>query len=256
MTEGNFIEVHIEGGKGAQPLSIDNYDIKELSSFLQSIDGLLAVGEKRATVVLKEINEGSVKLKFTTTLQTIAMFAAILSVISGNESLDGVEPPTAKAVETLQKDSRIKGYTYSFSTSNSTDELRITPTSNYKRSETLWVEGEFYFYGVINDAGGKTNANIHIDTKEFGSLRIDSSKDYLRDQTENLLYHTCGVRAKGRQNIITKEIDKDSLVLISIIDYSTKYDENYINALIAQATPILSAIPDKQEWLNELRGRQ
>lgn len=255
MANDNYIEVHIEGGKGAQLLSVDNYDIKELCSFLQNLDGLLAVGGKRSEVVLKEIVEGSVRLKFMTTLQAMAMFAATLSILVGNESLDGVEPSTAKAVEEIQKDSRIKGYSYSFSTSNSSEELRITPTSNFKRSETLWAEGEFYFYGVIHDAGGKTSANIHVDTKEFGTLKIDANKDYLRDQPRNLLYHTCGIRAKGRQNITTKEIDKDSLELISIIDFSSKYDEKYIEDLIAQATPILSAISDKQEWLNELRGR-
>lgn len=251
----NFIAVHIVGGKGANPLSVDNYDIKELCTFLQNLDGFLTVNGKRAEVVLKEINEGSVRLKFMSTLQAITMFAATISVISGNESLEGVEPSTAKAVEDIQKDSRLKGYTYSFSTSKSSEELRITPDSNFKRSEALWIDGEFYFYGVIHDAGGKTSPNIHVDTKELGALKIGAKKDYLRDLPGNLLYRTCGIRAKGRQNLITKEIDRESLELISIFDYSTDYDEKYINDLVAQATPILSTIPDKQEWLNELRGR-
>lgn len=33
MTENNFIEVHIEGGKGVQPLSVDNYDITESENY-------------------------------------------------------------------------------------------------------------------------------------------------------------------------------------------------------------------------------
>lgn len=33
MTENNFIEVHIEGGKGVQPLSVDNYDITENENY-------------------------------------------------------------------------------------------------------------------------------------------------------------------------------------------------------------------------------
>lgn len=70
MTKNNFIEVHIEGGKGVQPLSVDNYDITELSAFLLNLDGLLTVGGKRSGVVLKEISEGSVKLKFAAGLIT------------------------------------------------------------------------------------------------------------------------------------------------------------------------------------------
>ncbi len=256
MVENNFIEVRIEGVKGVQALSVDNYDIKELSSFLQHLDGLLAIGGKRSSdVVLKEINEGSVRLMFATTRQATAIFAATVAILSGNETLDGVEPSTAKVVEEIQRDSRIKGYTYSFSTSNSEEKLIIAPSSNYKRSDALWVDGEFYFHGIIHDAGGKTSPNIHVETKEFGSLKIDASKEYLRDQPRNLLYHTCGIRAKGRQNFVTKEIDRDSLELIELFDYSPKYDENYLNDLIAKATPVLSEIPDKQEWLNELRGK-
>ncbi len=255
MAGNNYIEIYIEGNKGIQPLSVDNYDIKELSSFLRNIDGLLSVGGKRSEVALKEINEGSVRLRLATTLQTMAVFAATISVISGNETLDGIDPSTAKTVEEIQRDSRIKGYTYSFSTGNSDKKLIITPSSNYKRSDALWADGEFYFYGIIHDAGGKTIPNIHVDTKEFGSLTIDASKEYLRDQPRNLLYHTCGIRAKGRQNIATKEIDRDSLVLIELFDYSPKFDKNYLNDLISKATPILSEITDKQEWLNELRGK-
>lgn len=256
MEQLNFILVDINGGKGAQTLVVDNYDIKELENFLHTIDSLISNGGKRAEVSLKEIKEGSVKLKFLTTIQATAMFAATLSVISGNEPLKGVEPATAKAVEDLQKEARQKGYCYTFSTANSENKLEITPLTKFKRNDSVWVDGEFYFYGIINDAGGKTNPNIHLETKEFGSLTIDASKEYLRDQPENLLYHTCGVRAKGRQNLETKEIDKDSLELISIIDYSPKFDEEYLNGLIDKATPILSAIPDKQAWIDELRGRQ
>ena len=38
MTENNFIEVHIEGGKGVQPLSVDNYDITENENYRKTED--------------------------------------------------------------------------------------------------------------------------------------------------------------------------------------------------------------------------
>ena len=43
MPDINYIEVHIEGGKGANPLSVDNYDIKELCFFLQTLEGFFVV---------------------------------------------------------------------------------------------------------------------------------------------------------------------------------------------------------------------
>lgn len=50
MTENNFIEVHIEGGKGVQPLSVDNYDITENENYRKTED---LVNIAKSSVFLK-----------------------------------------------------------------------------------------------------------------------------------------------------------------------------------------------------------
>lgn len=45
-------------------------------------------------------------------------------------------------------------------------ELIINPSTKYFRTETIWAEAEFYFYGILKDAGGKSKANIHLDTRD------------------------------------------------------------------------------------------
>lgn len=50
MTENNFIEVHIEGGKGMQPLSVDNYDITESENYRKTED---LVNIAKSSVFLK-----------------------------------------------------------------------------------------------------------------------------------------------------------------------------------------------------------
>lgn len=39
----------------------------------------------------------------------------------------------------------------------------------------------FYLYGELTNAVGKNNPNIHLDTQEYGILRIELEKDYLKD---------------------------------------------------------------------------
>ena len=180
---------------------------------------------------------------------------AIFQLLSGNELLEGMEPKTAEAVEIVQQNARKTGYTYTFSTSAWTDGVSISPKTNYARKTPSLVDAEYYFYGRIVDAGGKSSANIHLDVEKIGVLTISANEDYLKGQERNLLYHTCGVRAKGKQNPITGEMDKSSLELISIMDYSPSFDENYLKGLIKRATPALSKIKDKQKWLDEVRGR-
>jgi hypothetical protein len=86
-------------------------------------------------------------------------------------------------------------------------------------------------------------------------LTIATEKDILESLEKNLLYHNCGVRAKGRQNIDTGEIDRHSLVLVSLVDYEPRFDENYLNKLIKKASSVFDGV-DADELMNELRGRE
>ena len=169
-------------------------------------------------------------------------------------SIDFLDLKTAQAIENIQNLSYQKNYDFEITTSVSDEAfLKINPNTKYLRTENIWVDAELYFYGTLTNVGGKTKANIHLDTDEFGSLAIETPKAYLQDQEENLLYKKFGVRATGKQNIETGEIDKSSLKLIKLIDFSPKYDDKYLNSLIAKAKSNWQDVnPD--EWLNNFRG--
>lgn len=254
MSDSGYIEIHISGLKNGIALSPERYDIRELRGVIDAVDAILGK-ERKGEVFFEKIAEGSVRNIFKSSAQIIMQATAIFQLLSGNELLEGMEPKTAEAVEIVQQNARKTGYTYTFSTSAWTDGVSISPKTNYARKTPSLVDAEYYFYGRIVDAGGKSSANIHLDVEKIGVLTISASEDYLKGQERNLLYHTCGVRAKGKQNPITGEMDKSSLELISIMDYSPSFDENYLKGLIKRATPALSKIKDKQKWLDEVRGR-
>ena len=75
----------------------------------------------------------------------------------------------------------------------------------------------------------------------------------MKEREENLLYKEFGVRATGKQNIETGEIDTKTLSLVELIDYNPKFDNAYLNSLIKKAKKSWKDInPD--EWLLNLRG--
>lgn len=255
MDKFGQIEIRITGKEGNNLLTPDNYDIRDIQVMLENIEDILYPNKKKDRPVISyHIEEGSVRNIFRTSVQAVVQFAAVASLIARSGSIDSLELPTAKAIENIQKQALAKNYSFEVKTSDSDKViLSISPETKYIRSANLWVDAEFYFYGVLTNAGGKTRANIHLDTKEAGSLTIDAEKEFLTNIQTNLLYKEYGVRVRGKQNVETGEIDKSSLILLELIDYSPRYDEQYLNNLIANASHKFNGI-DADKWLAELRG--
>ncbi|WP_066832985.1 hypothetical protein [Rufibacter ruber] len=255
MDKIGSIEIRVIGNKGSLTLSPDNYDIKEIALILQNIEDLLYPNNKKdRPIITYDIEEGSIRNIFKTSLQAIIGFSAVISQIEKVNSIDFLDLKTAQAIENIQSLSYQKNYDFEIKTSVSEETaLRITPNTKFFRTENIWIDAELYFYGTLTNAGGKTKANIHLDTDEFGSLTIEAPKVYLQNQEENLLYKKFGVRATGKQNLETGEIDKSSLKLLQLIDFSPKYDDQYLDTLITKAKSNWKDI-NANDWLNNIRG--
>ncbi len=129
----------------------------------------------------------------------------------------------------------------------------INPSTKFFRTEDIWADAEFYFYGILKDAGGKNKANIHLETQDYGYLTIETGKEFLKGREENLLYREFGVRASGKQNTETGELDTKSLELLELLDYQPKFDSDYLDSLIKKAKKSWKDV-DTDEWLLNLRG--
>jgi hypothetical protein len=255
MDKIGSIEIRVIGRKGNIKLSPESYDIKEIANLLQNIEDLLYPSSKKERpLITYDIEEGSVKNIFKTSLQAIIGFSAVISQVEKVHSIDFLELKTALAIENIQTLSYQKNYSFEIKTSVSEKSiLKVNPATKYFRTENIWVEAELYFYGQLTNAGGKNKANIHIDTEEFGSLTIDTPKEFLQGREENMLYKKYGVRSIGKQNIETGEIDKSSLKIVELIDFTPKYDDEYLNSLIAKAKSHWKNI-DSEDWLTNYRG--
>jgi hypothetical protein len=256
MNKIGQIEIIVKGFKGNVEVTPDNYDIKDIVDILQNVEDLLFPNNKKERPIISyDIEKGSVKHIIKTSMQAILGFNAILFQVQNDNSIDFLEIQTAKAFEFFQESAQKQNFEFTISTSiQNTSQIVINKDTKLHRSEEIWADAEFYFYGVIIDAGGKLKANIHLDTKEYGLLKIDASKEVLAEYESNPLYKSFGVRVLGKQNIKTGELDKSELKLVDIIDYNPLYKEDYIESLIKKAKNSWGNVKDADEWLSNLRG--
>ena len=256
MDKIGFIEIRIKGSKGNIELSPDNYDIREIIGMLENAENLLFPGDKRERPIISyKIEEGSVKHILKTSIQYIIGFNAVVGQINQSQNIDFLDMATAKAFENIQEMAMRKGYVFSLKTSlENTNEIRIDHSTRFIRTEAIWADAEFYFYGKLTYAGGKDKANIHLHSEEHGSIRIQTPISFLEGYEENLLYRTFGVRATGKQHSETGEIDASSLKFIELLDYQPKYDEQYLKHLRNKAKKTWLGKVDPDNWLKEIRG--
>jgi hypothetical protein len=248
------IEIRIEGKVGAQPLTPSLVDIEEIRELLDEAADLFFPTEKRSQrpLISYEISEGSVRHHFRTLMQTVIGFGAVIAQVSNEGHIDFLHEKSAAAIESLQRVAREKDYVVTLLANQQS--LRIDRTTHYERLQQVWVEAEFYLYGELTNAGGKSNPNIHLDTKEHGTLRIAVDKDCLKQGEKNLLYKRFGIRAVGRQNLKTFEMDPHTLQFVELMDHDAVYSEAYLDALMQRAAPAWADVTDPDEWLEELRG--
>ena len=249
------IEIHIVGKKGNNPLTPDNYDIREIALLLENIEPLLYPGMKgNRPIISYKLESGSVRNFFTVTKQAETAFAAIIALVASAQSIDSLELPSARAIEQIQTMAIKNNYNFEFKIAESNESLLlITPTTHFYRSESLWVDAELYFYGTLVDAGGKDKSNIHLETKNCGTIVVSVDRETLKNEERNLLYKEYGLQVLGKQNVVTGEIDRSSLKLLKIIDYSPLFDGDYLNSLINKVGNRFDGI-DVDEYVSKIRG--
>ena len=254
MQNTGYIEIRVSGKNGGLELKPDSCDIRDIIEILENVEDLLCPNEKQNRPLISyEISQGSVRHILKTSLQFIIGFNALIVQINSTSTINFLDNKTAKAFEKIQLAAIKKNYNFELTTSVA-DSNRIVINSNTKYfiEKGLWVDTEIYFYGKITNAGGKDKANIHIST-DLGTMIIQTPIKFLEKYENNILYKTMGIRARGKQNLQTGEIDTSSLKFSELIDYQLKYDNEYLKRLREKAQTWITNI-DADRWIREIRG--
>ncbi len=97
------IEIIVSGTKGILPLEPDNYDVAEIRQVLEQAENLLITGDKKNRPAISyDIQKGSVKHIFKTSMQHIIGFSAMIAQDNNEKTLDFLDLCSSQAFENLQ----------------------------------------------------------------------------------------------------------------------------------------------------------
>jgi len=203
-----------------------------------------------------KVEPGSYLLKLAIPLALAQLVQPDVQRMKTGNDLDGMNATRQTIVKSWQRQARrhpdfkisIESAENKFST------VTISSKTDYhQRSENLWVETEKYLTGRVQDMGGKTSANVHLQLDGLSKpLVLESSEEYLRGQKENMLYHDVQVRVLVEQNIRTRELRK-----IRLIEFAGKppaYSEDELNQAIKKGTQAWADVENITDWVAEQRG--
>lgn len=169
-------------------------------------------------------------------------------------TFDGVDPKRAEVAEKWRA-SAMKRPTRLFrigDTSN-IDIVAINADTFFSReTASNWVLVERYLSGVIEDWGGQTAANIHLRLEDGSSLKIDATREQIRDQQQNQVYHHVVIRVELEEDLATG--DKRNAKFIGFADYDPHIDEVEYQNAIAGGQAAWKEVGDAADWVRKIRG--
>ena len=114
----------------------------------------------------------------------------------------------------------------------------------------MLIDTQLIIYGNITDIFSGKRSFIKLETLEYGTIKIKTSKKIL---TGLEVSNTCiGINIEAKQDLTTKKLS--NIKAVSITKYSDKYDPEKMAELIRKGTEAWKDVKDINKWLREIRG--
>lgn len=260
MSPFETITFRMEDRVGGVELTPETIGFTRFNRFNKEVEDFIKGGSREVKLdeVHVAVEKGSYKLRLVLPLALAQLVQPDVQRLEAGSDLDGMNPARQTIVKVWQRQAR-KHSDFKVSIESPEKSFRAVSISNktdyHLKSENLWVETEKYLTGRIQDMGGKTSANVHLEIKGMPKLlKLDSSEDYLRNQTENMLYHDVQVRVLAEQNVQTRELRK--VRLIEFAGKAPSYNEEELNKVIEKGTKAWADVKNVTQWVAEQRGEE
>lgn len=248
MNENLAIMLHSTGLKEGVPFSIGTIPFAALQSVVSEIPKILfgstVPGKDRS--VLKDalslsFEEGSVRIGVIVAMSALTLlrdtsFASDIRAIAECRLSDVVDQGRLAAISEIRDCLRTQGaetfaMASGFANVGETDLLQrdLTPC----HSDSVWIESDAYVRATLMDLGGKTSSNVHLELEDGETLKADTSRSYLFDLKENMLYKSVIAHVSYPLNLKTREWDRSQVKLLSIELPETSFDRAEFDAAIS-----------------------
>lgn len=237
----------VEVGPRHVPLSLLGEFQKDVSEFLKGSGRDVDPAE-----VLVSVEDGSLAL-VATGLAAATTLWADLERLRAPESLHLIDTKRAAVIERWQAAARQnQNRRYRVADASARVSLNVDASSDFRKVEEVWVAVEKYVHGRIVDWGGKTKANVHLETEDGAVLIVAASQELLAQEEQNRLYRPALLHITAEENLLTGALRNPRLLAFDA--HQPAYDEGEFQEMVKRGTAAWSEVQNATEWLDNLRG--
>ncbi|BBN96035.1 hypothetical protein DEIGR_100510 [Deinococcus grandis] len=234
------LKIRVEGEFDGRKVSLSNVPLAAMTTSFEALKKLLARTSNMADQTSVSLVEGSVCVE-----AHLPTDAAVVLGRSTRERTLSESDPYAEFVRTLERAASQSGLTYSVYEDQS-ELTRITPErgASLTITQRKWIHTSMMIYGFLFNMGGK-NPNIHVETEEYGRVRIDIDQRSIRSLQ---LYQYYNFEVEG-PILLENPPQLGALKFVRAIRAS---GETSLEEAIAIEGPKWAG-GDSMKWLEELR---
>lgn len=237
----------VEVGPSHVPLSLLGDFQKDVSEFLRGSSRDVDPSELRVS-----IEEGSLALVVSGLFAATSLWAD-MGRLQAQDALGHIEPKRAAVIERWQVTARRNPQrTYRVADASARVNILINGSTDFRRTEDVWVAVEKYVYGRIVDLGGKLKANVHLELDDGTLLTIAATQSLLAQEEQNRLYRPALLHITAEENLLTGALRNPNL--LGFETHQPTYDANEFQLMVQRGTAAWSGVSDAVAWLEELRG--
>lgn len=230
------------------PLGLLKDFVQDVSTFIRGSDK-----EIDAKDLLVSVVKGSLAIQsYEGVPDEVPIWGDIEQLSKG--TFDEVDPKRAEMAEKWRINA-MKNPTRVFrigDTSNANVVAINADTFFTRETASNWVMVERYLSGTVEDWGGLTTPNIHLRLEDGSTIKIDATRDQIRDQQQNPVYHFVVIRVELEEDLVTGSMQNAKF--LSFADYEPRIDEvEYQQATVAGRVAWIG-VADAADWVRKIRG--
>jgi hypothetical protein len=230
------------------PLGLLKDFVSDVAAFIRGSDKLVDTNDLLVSVV-----KGSFALQNYEELPAdLPIWGDIEQLSKG--TLDGVDTRRANIAEKWRLDA-LKHPNRTFKIADPSHDAYIAINANtYFRREQVsnWVLVERYLSGTVEDWGGLTSANIHLRLDDGTTLKVDATRDQIREYERNPVYHAVVIRVELEEDLVTGE--RRNARFIDFSDYQPRIDEDEYRRATEAGRAAWKDVGDAADWVRGIRG--
>lgn len=253
MKEIKTIDIILEGEYEGTGISPSVVDISYLKDLLSDVEVLFRPDPKmRKEKISIGFSEGSLKMSVNAAAPLVDAFVTEINSLGTMQSFMGLHPRRAKVLKKWHARTLQDRISFNFGLSEGDWKFQLSEATPIVAVQDHWVSTEKYLFGEVANIGGVKSPNLHLRTKEYGTVLISIRRDEVKEDSENRAYKNYLIRISCEENLTDAKIR--NCKFLEWVDYYPEFDPKALDESIAAGEQAWGHVADSAKYIRNLRG--